>query len=265
MKCPRCNNEGEENNSICLNCGFDFTEISGKTKTNQSDFIKKQSQEKNQENNKKKKLIFYEWWFCLIIISLLVIIISLTISYLKQKNMADNGDINNTTVSQPVTKKSLKNFQTTNFKEVINMPYFLELSFNEAIWTEKVLPSVTSGFYSYLEDVDEEIYFAVKGYIKNINSNEIFPENIVATALFNDKLEYKMQIKAEGEDGSDFYCFSLEPFKRTNIYFVISVPYEIRAEFSKCEITFGFDNQMQFVDNKGVENLPHKFVLVIED
>ncbi|MPM99572.1 hypothetical protein SDC9_146764 [bioreactor metagenome] len=147
---------------------------------------------------------------------------------------------------------------------MVTLPNFVTLSFSEAVWTQKILPSNTGDFYSYLEDVDGETYFAVKGTIKNESGEGISPEDIVGKALFNDKYEYTIQVKAEGEDGSDFYCFSLDPLKQTTLYMLVSVPDDIRNNFNECKMTFGFNDKMLYVEDTLLENLPYKYVIVIQ-
>lgn len=133
---------------------------------------------------------------------------------------------------------------------ILNSPFvcegLFEMTATEAVWVDEILPSNTSGVYSYYEDVEGEAFFVVKGAIKNISGDFIDVRfGTMSEIIFNDTYKYTPTWEAESVDGNNFSGYQIQPLQSTNFVIYASVPDELRDSFQSCDLTFGFADDMQ--------------------
>lgn len=138
-----------------------------------------------------------------------------------------------------------------NLGEVKNCNDIIELQFDSSEWLDTILPTNTSSFYSYYEDVEGESYFVLKGSIKNISADTIdIKFGSLNSFKFNDKYTYTGSFEAEGKDKSDFFGYQLAPLTSATCYLYVSVPDEMKDNYEKCDIELGFSDLKSYVFNK---------------
>lgn len=129
----------------------------------------------------------------------------------------------------------------------INTPFtcdgIFEMNITSAEWVDEILPSNTSDWYSYFEDVDGESFFVLRGTIKNISGDVIDIEHCsISEMVFNNTYRYSASWTAEGDGNDDFHGYQINPLKETNFVMYVSVPDEVKTNFKSCKTTFGFNN-----------------------
>lgn len=138
------------------------------------------------------------------------------------------GDNTNTddTQSNDTDVKSVKIGETFSVGEV------MEITLNSSEWCDEILPSNTSGGYSYLKNVNGEKFFVVKGTIKNL-SGESFDIQYASNAdvLINGKYKASATLKAEEADGKSFYG-NVKPLQTLNLIIYSSVSDDL---YNSCE------------------------------
>ena len=81
----------------------------------------------------------------------------------------------------------------------------LEFTINTCSWEDKILPSDTSGTYSYKADTEDETYLVLKGTLTNLNGNSFDVQYIQDSEIcINDKYTFSVLMDAEDKDGKGF-------------------------------------------------------------
>lgn len=119
---------------------------------------------------------------------------------------------------------------------------FVEFSLEESGIADKILPEDTNGVYSYIGDNENEQHFYITGILKNASGNTYDVENIYAQFVFDEKYTYSGRLSA-CDWGNDFYGENVKPLGTVKYYIHSSIPDELINTYSKCTVTFGFENE----------------------
>ena len=297
--CKKCGKENENNAKFCNNCGAELKEelievnVSQKDKGNKKiiiffsiltlilligipifaldiytcgnmsildkmDSIEELAQDKkysdatkladkyflfNKENKEKayKKIDFYK-------------------NYNTQK-VSKNQDNANETKENNSSKQENK-INSISLGETVTIDNLVEFTITEGNFEETILPSDTSRAYSYIDDEPKTIYYVLKGIIKNLSSNTISTEFCTENSFtFNDNYNYTGTFEVEDNDGRGFGS-SVTPLSSMPICIFVSVPYEIKDNFNKCEFKLGFDSMTTYTFK--FEDCKNKYSLIIQ-
>lgn len=297
--CKKCGKENENNAKFCNNCGAELKEglvevnISQKDKSNKKiiiffsiltlilligipifaldiytcgdmsildkmDSIEELAQDKkysdatkladkyflfNKENKEKayKKIDFYK-------------------NYNTQK-VSKNQDNANETKENNSSEQENK-INSISLGETVTIDNLVEFTITEGNFEETILPSDTSRAYSYIDDEPNTIYYVLKGIIKNLSSNTISTEFCTENSFtFNDNYNYTGTFEVEDNDGRGFGS-SVTPLSSMPICIFVSVPYEIKDNFNKCEFKLGFDSMTTYTFK--FEDCKNKYSLIIQ-
>lgn len=297
--CKKCGKENESNAKFCNNCGVELKEelievnVSQKDKSNKKiiiffsiitlilligififtldiytcgnmsildkmDSIEELAQDKkysdatkladkyflfNKENKEKayKKIDFYK-------------------NYNTQK-VSKNQDNANETKENNSSKQENK-INSISLGETVTIDNLVEFTITEGNFEETILPSDTSRAYSYINDEPNTIYYVLKGTIKNLSSNTISTEFCTENSFtFNDNYNYTGTFEVEDNDGRGFGS-SVTPLSSMPICIFVSVPYEIKDNFNKCEFKLGFDSMTTYTFK--FEDCKNKYSLIIQ-
>ena len=139
--------------------------------------------------------------------------------------------------------------------ETITVGNTMEVVFDSCEWTEKILPSDTSGAYSYLDDEEGEKYFVVKGKIKNLTGEDldISYRGQSASLLINDTYKADVNAEAEDGDGKGFYS-NIKPLQTLNVIFYASVSDELQSISEKVEMKLKLVNNADYINEYFDEN-----------
>lgn len=298
--CKKCGKENENNAKFCNNCGAELKEelievnVSQKDKSNKKiiiffsiltlilligipifaldiytcgdmsisdkmDSIEKLAQDKkysdatkladkyflfNKENKEKayKKIDFYK-------------------NYNTQK-VSKNQDNANETKENNSSKQEENKINSISLGETVTIDDLVEFTITEGNFEETILPSDTSRAYSYIDDEPNTIYYVLKGTIKNLSSNTISTEFCTENSFtFNDNYNYTGTFEVEDNDGRGFGS-SVTPLSSMPICIFVSVPYEIKDNFNKCEFKLGFDSMTTYTFK--FEDCKNKYSLIIQ-
>lgn len=201
----------------------------------------------NKENKEKayKKIDFYK-------------------NYNTQK-VSKNQDNANETKENNSSKQEDKEENKINsisLGETVTIDDLVEFTITEGNFEETILPSDTSRAYSYIDDEPNTIYYVLKGTIKNLSSNTISTEFCTENSFtFNDNYNYTGTFEVEDNDGRGFGS-SVTPLSSMPICIFVSVPYEIKDNFNKCEFKLGFDSMTTYTFK--FEDCKNKYSLIIQ-
>jgi len=135
-----------------------------------------------------------------------------------------------------------------NLNETITVGNAMEVTFESGEWVEQINPSKTDGFYSYIEDVQGEKYFVVKGKIKNLSGEDldISYHGQSTSLLINNTYKADVYARAEETDGTGFYG-DIKPLQTLNVVFYASVSDELQAIWEKIDVNFKLVNDAAFI------------------
>ena len=151
------------------------------------------------------------------------------------------GDANRPASSE--ADKPDTQFAKVNFGDTITTD-FTEMTIDTAETAQELLPSDTSGVYSYIPDQDGETYFYLLGTIKNTAGDSYSVEDMNIVISFDNKYNYTGYIAAD-DGGNDFYGDYVKPFGSVKYYMYASVPDELINSYTTCTIRFGFHENFQ--------------------
>ena len=118
----------------------------------------------------------------------------------------------------------------------------IEITPEEIYFVEgDLLPSNTDGYYSYIEDKEDETYIVITGTVKNLCGEDIDIEFYTNNSfVVNGSYKYTGTLTAEGDGNDDFYGYEIRPLKTAKFVYYVSVPDELidMYEYSELEITF---------------------------
>ncbi len=122
----------------------------------------------------------------------------------------------------------------------------MDITITGAEWCDSVVPSDTSGAYSYYEDKDGETYFVVRGTITSYASTAFDIQwNSESGILINDKYSFSAAMEFEDVDGQGFGD-SIKPLQTCNFIIRSSVSDEAYNISESVQVSFSLpDNEEQ--------------------
>ena len=128
----------------------------------------------------------------------------------------------------------------------VSVGEIMDITITGAEWCDSVVPSDTSGGYSYYEDKDGETYFVVRGTITSYASTAFDIQwNSESGILINDKYSFSATMEFEDVDGQGFGD-SIKPLQTCNFIIRASVSDEAYNISESVQVTFSLpDNEEQ--------------------
>lgn len=128
--------------------------------------------------------------------------------------------------------------------DAVENPDYATLLFNGIAYTDDLLPSNTSGFYTHYQvDNSSNTYLVVKFDITNYSSSSKDCDTFVGVkALYMDKYTYTGFAVAEESDGAGFSSYeSISPLSTAHLYYLIEVPKTLTE--NNVTLMISFDGQ----------------------
>ena len=135
----------------------------------------------------------------------------------------------------------VRNAETITTGQVIESESFAKLVFNGVTYTDDLMPSNTSGFYThYPVDDSNNTYLAINLKLTNYQSSARELESFVgAKATYMDKYSYTGFIVVEEGDKTGFDSYAdLSPLTEYNAYILIEVPKTVIENDALVELSF---------------------------
>ena len=139
-----------------------------------------------------------------------------------------------------------------SFGETLTIDKMIQITPEEYYFVEgELLPSNTDGYYSSLEDVEDETYIVVTGTVKNLSGDAIdiqFGTN--NKIVVNGSYTYTNgRLTAEDDEHNDFYGYEIKPLKSATFVYYVSVPDELIEMYEFCEIEISFNDLINYVSS----------------
>jgi hypothetical protein len=179
------------------------------------------------------------------------------------RSWADNMNGNNLVVNNTedtssntgsITPKKIK------LNETVTIGDLMEITITDSEWVETILPSNTSGMYSYYDDEDGEKYFVIRGKLKNNGSEDLDIQWINDSEIvLNGTYKFTANMELESNDGSDFYG-SAKPLQTLNLLIYASVSDEAYEIWESIDVTMKILSDGEYANNFFDEDYPHEIL-----
>lgn len=160
---------------------------------------------------------------------------------LKSKIAELQGDmIDDETDTENKDKNSSE--KTVQLKTPFSVGKVMNITLISTEWCDKILPSNTSGAYSYMGDKENEKYFVIRGKIESL-ATENFDINYSneTELLINGKYKISAQMETEESDGTSFYG-SIKPLQTLNFVIYASVSDTLYNQWENISVSMKIAN-----------------------
>lgn len=204
-----------------------------------------------------------------IIASILVLGLALTLcSCGKNSATADSNDVSKNSVDDNIQKGS-ENANEQPQPITLDTPFsvgeIMTISLHNSEWCDKILPSNTSGTYSYMDDIGGEKYFVIRGELKNLASEAINIKYMSdAQMIINGKYKVPVTLELEESDGTSFYG-NAKPLQTLNLIAYASVSDELYEACEDIQITINIINDESMINCFYDDNILHNSFIVSFD
>lgn len=132
--------------------------------------------------------------------------------------------------------------KTVQLKTPFSVGNIMNITLNSTEWCDKILPSNTSGAYSYMGDKENEKYFVIHGKIESLAS-ENFDINYSneTELLINGKYKVSAKMETEESDGTSFYG-SIKPLQTLNFVIYASVSDTLYNQWENISVSMKIAN-----------------------
>ena len=132
------------------------------------------------------------------------------------------------------------------------------VTLNSHEWNDQVLPSDTTGGYTFFEGEDGETYFIVHGTLKSLNGSSFDIDNCSeATITINDKYTFNARMKLEANDHTGFNA-SVKPLQTLNLVIFSSISDEVMAIAESVQVSFDIVTEEEALKYYYDDKYPHE-------
>lgn len=149
---------------------------------------------------------------------------------------------------QEETEEIIESSGSIAFGDVVTIADVAEFTIKSCSWEQEILPSNTSGVYSYYEDVPGETFLVFKGNMKNLSGTQ-FNEFTIGEAMLtiNDKYKFAASIEFEESDGTSFYG-DVKPLQTLDMIIWVSVTDEAKNIFEEGLLDISITNDPESLE-----------------
>lgn len=142
----------------------------------------------------------------------------------------------------------------------------MTITLSSSEWCDDILPSNTSGVYSYYKGNDGEIYFVIRGELKNLSSSTVdITYAGEAEMLINGKYKMAMRYELEEADGTSFYG-DVKPLQTLPLIIYAVVSDELHEACETIQVTMDICNDDEMLGYYYNDDTPHdSFVISFEN
>lgn len=166
-----------------------------------------------------------------------------------------SGTINDNTLKG--TENVSGQAKTVTLNTPFSVSEIMTITLHSSEWCDKILPSNTSGSYSYMDDNEGEKYFVIRGELKNLASETLDIQYASkAQMTINEKYKFPVTLELEENDGKSFYG-NAKPLQTLNLIVYASVSDELYEACENIQITMDIVNDESKLGFFYDEKYPH--------
>lgn len=153
---------------------------------------------------------------------------------------------------------SLSANDNIKLNETFAVGEIMEITLNSYEWGDTVLPSDTSGSYSYKPDEEGETYFIIRGTLKNLSGSTFEIDDCSKVSfIINDKYNFSGRMDLEDNDHTSFFG-SVKPLQTLNLVICGSVSDEVMAIAETVQANFNIVSDEESLKYFYQDKYPHE-------
>lgn len=153
---------------------------------------------------------------------------------------------------------SLSANDNIKLNETFAVGEIMEITLNSYEWGDTVLPSDTSGSYSYKPDEEGETYFIIRGTLKNLSGSTFEIDDCSKVSfIINDKYNFSARMDLEDNDHTGFFG-SVKPLQTLNLVICGSVSDEVMAIAETVQANFDIVSDEESLKYFYQDKYPHE-------
>lgn len=123
------------------------------------------------------------------------------------------------------------------FGQTVTVADVIAFTVTSCAWEDQILPSNTSGVYSYKPDQEDETYLVLRGTFTNLSGSSYDVEYIQDSSIqINEKYSFSIYFDGEDPDGTGFSS-STKPLQTVNFVIYASISDGVKDIFENATIT----------------------------
>ncbi|MBR5289755.1 MAG: hypothetical protein IKU28_02040 [Erysipelotrichaceae bacterium] len=169
-------------------------------------------------------------------------------------NQSTSSIVDNTTTTQTTISSDYE----IGLNETVSVGELMEFTLTSSQWTEEILPSNTSGAYSYYGDEEQEKYFVVTGTLTSYAAETFDIERCSSIELLiNDKYKVSAVMTCEENDGTGFNE-DIKSLQTLNMVIYAKVSDQLQAAAEKVQVTIKITTDESRVTNRFDEDYSYE-------
>lgn len=143
--------------------------------------------------------------------------------------------------SEKENEKENKKENIIKVGDVVKIEDKFEINLKSIKFSEKVLPDDTSGFYTYFEAEEGQIYIEIDTDIKNLQKTDVMVDEIGSLEVdYNNGYKYNAFLKPESSKTGFSYAniTAISPLKTLGVRWLVDVPLEVKDSKEPIVLTF---------------------------
>lgn len=167
-------------------------------------------------------------------------------------------DLSNDNMKEPDTVPAASQNDSIQLNQAFSVGEIMEITLNSYEWNDRVLPSDTSGFYSYLDSGEGETFFIVRGTLKSFAGNSFDIKYCSeATITINEKYIFNARMELESNDHTGFYG-SVKPLQTLNLVIYGSISDEVMDVAENIQVNFSIVSDEEALKYFYDDKYPHE-------
>ena len=230
MFCQHCNAYLEKKSKFCPECGADLSNVQFESISD----IKQETASATTKDSMRKK--YY-------IIGGLVFVLFLFLLYGPNSNTPKDSILHTETPTDKITESTYDNItdkiENVSLNESFSEPVIAEITIKSTEFTDKVIPTNPSSFYTYYKSDEGTVYFVANGVLKNLKKEAEDMDKLVSVdAVYGDGYKYNcMLLRDRRGDLNGSYEY-IDPLQPENIKIAVQLPKEAATDNKSLKLIF---------------------------
>ena len=240
LNCPKCKSALEKKSKFCPECGFDLSNV-----TFEGNIQKQATNIKSSTSSAAlppRKTLY--------IIGAVIFVVFLFFLYGPSSSPKHNTttststSTHETTTHVSETKPPADNSEPVSLNTPFSKSGVAEITIKGTEFTDKVIPTNPSSFYTYYKADEGKVYFVINAILKNLKKEKEDMDKLVRVdAVYSDGYKYRCMLLRDRKGDLDGLYEYIDPLQPENVKIAVQLPAEAANNTLPIKIIFDFSTQ----------------------
>ncbi|TCS77601.1 zinc ribbon domain-containing protein [Pectinatus cerevisiiphilus] len=243
MNCPKCNSVLEKKSKFCPECGFDLTNVTFEdnipnNSTDSSSSPSTPTTSSTTSTGTPRKTLY--------IIGIVIFVAFLFLLYGPGSSTKHNSTTSDFEPKTHVTEKKppADSSDPVSLNTPFSKPGIAEITIKGTEFTDKVIPTNPSGYYSYYQADEGKVYFVINATLKNLKKEKEDMDKLVRIdAVYSDGYKYHCMLLRDRNGRLDGLYEFIDPLQPENVKIAVQLPAEAATNTLPIKVVFDFSTQ----------------------